>query len=414
MPRCRLLAATAAAAAALTAAPGAHAATTCAPPTGSAEFQRVAPEQVGLDGAKVRSAARFMVSRLALSVRVYRHGCLAATSDLDPSTQHTRNNIWSATKGVTALLTGRAITQGRLGLDDPIGRYLPEADAAHGRITVRQLLTQTSGLRFAWISDVLAPDAVRYTLSLPFEHEPGTYFEYAQTTVTLLAAVVQRAVGEDLQAYAQRELFDPLGIPRSDWNWARDAKGQTQGYAFLFLPPKHLGRIGQLLLQEGDWHGRRLVDAAYIRELRAPTPTNGAYGFLAWTNAGGWMVTATAPSRRVLREPFISSAPRDTYAFVGFMGQLIVVIPSLDMVVVRTGFPGNTNPDLHSLLTSKEGDMDYEGMRRLMRAVTDVEVPDPGPYTRVRRFEGFDVRRWLDLQTLRLALLPPGCTLLRC
>lgn len=415
MPCRRLIAATAAAAAVLVATPAAGAATTtCAPPTGPAEFQRVAPEQVGLDGAKVRSATRFMVSRLALSVRVYRHGCLAATSDLDRYTQHTRNNIWSATKGVTALLTGRAITQGRLALDDPIGRYLPEADAAHGRITVRQLLTQTSGLRFAWISDVLAPDTVRYTLSLPFQHEPGTYFEYAQTTVTLLAAVVQRAVGEDLQAYAQRELFDELGIPRSDWNWARDAKGQTQGYAFLFLPPKHLGRIGQLLLQEGAWHGRQLVDAGYVRELRAPTPTNGAYGFLAWTNAGGWTVTATAPSRRVLQEPFISSAPRDTYAFVGFMGQLIVVIPSLDMVVVRTGFPGNTNPDLHSLLTSKEGDMDYEGMRRLMQAVTDVDLPDPGPYTRVRRFEGFDVTRWLDLRTLQLAVLPPGCTLTRC
>lgn len=253
-----------------------------------------------------------------------------------------------------------------------------------------------------------------YTLSLPFDHEPGTYFEYAQTTVTLLAAVVQRAVGEDLQTYAQRELFDPLGIPRHHWNWSRDAKGQTHGYAFLFMPPKHLARFGQLMLQEGAWHGRQLVDAAYIRELGAATPTNGGYGFLAWTNAGGSMITATAPSRRVLDEPFITSAPADTYAFVGFMGQLIVVIPSLDMVIVRTGFPGNTNPDLHSLLTSKEGDMDYEGMRRLMQAVKDVDVPDPGPYTRVRRFEGFEIANWLDLRTLQLAVLPPGCTLWRC
>lgn len=412
---CRRLLASAAAATALCAvAPAADAATSCTPPSSPAEFQRVTPEQVDLDGAKVRSATRFMTSRLALSVRVYRHGCLAATSALDPYTQHSRNNIWSATKGVTSLLTGRAITQGKLGLDDPIGRYLPEADAAHGRITVRQLLTQTSGLRFAWISDILAPDTVTYTLSLPFDHEPGTYFEYAQTTVTLLAAVVQRAVGEDLQTYAQRELFDPLGIPRHHWNWSRDAKGQTHGYAFLFMPPKHLARFGQLMLQEGAWHGRQLVDAAYIRELGAATPTNGGYGFLAWTNAGGSMITATAPSRRVLDEPFITSAPADTYAFVGFMGQLIVVIPSLDMVIVRTGFPGNTNPDLHSLLTSKEGDMDYEGMRRLMQAVKDVDVPDPGPYTRVRRFEGFEIANWLDLRTLQLAVLPPGCTLWRC
>lgn len=413
MPHRRLVALVAIAAS-FAAAPAARAATACPNPTGTAEFQRAAPEQVDLDGAKVRSALRFMTSRLAVSARVYRHGCLVATSGLDPLTQNTRANIWSATKGVTALLTGRAITQGKLGLDDPIGRYLPQADAAHGAITVRQLLTQTSGLRFAWLSDIATPDTVNYTLALPFAHAPGTYFEYAQTTVTLLAAVVQRAVGQDLQTYAQRELFDPLGIPRSHWNWSRDAKRQTQGYAFLYLPPKDLGRIGQLLLQRGGWNGAQLIDAGYMRELSAPSPTNGAYGFLAWTNEGGTMITATAPSRRVIDEPFLPPAPRDAFAFVGFMGQLVLAIPSLDMVVIRTGYPGNVDPDAHSLLTSKSGDMDYESTRMLMQAVRDVQVPDPGPFERIRRFESFDTAKWLDLRTLLVALAPPRCTLATC
>lgn len=392
----RSLLAACAAAAVLGPAPAAHAATTCAPPTGPEEFQRVAPAQVDLDGARLRSATRFMTSRLALSVRIYRHGCLAATSDLDRYTQHTRNNLWSATKGVVALLAGRAITQGALGLDDPIGRYLPEADTAHGAITVRQLLTQTSGLRFSWLSDLLAKDTVRYTLSLPFAHEPGTWFEYAQTTVTLLAAVIQRAVGDDLQAYAQRELFDPLGIPRSHWSWSRDARRQTHGYAFLSLPPKDLGRIGQLLLQEGRWRGEQLIDPGYVRELRAPTPTNPGYGFLIWTNAGERFLTASAPARREVGRRFIPAAPPDAYAITGFMGQYVIVLPSLDMVIVRTGLPSDDDPTA--------GDIDQEGTRRLMQAVADVDVPDPGPLARTPGGAPFDLATWLDPRTLRLAL----------
>lgn len=363
---CRRLLASVATALAVAVVPAAaEAATTCAPPTGSAEFQRATPAAVDLDAAKLRSATRYMTSRHALSVRVYRRGCLAATSRRDPSTQHVRNNVWSVTKGVTALLTGRAIAQGKLGLDDPIGRYLPEAGAAHGAITVRQLLTQTSGLSFTWAGDLGARDTVGHTLALPFRHQPGTYFEYAQTTVTLLGAVVERAVGDDLQAYAHRELFAPLGIPRHHWNWLRDATGQTHGYANLFMPPRHLGRIGQLLLAEGRWGARRLIDSAYVRELAADTPTNGAYGFLTWTNAGGWVLAATTTNRRVLEQPFIPSAPSDTYAFVGLMGQLVVVIPSLDMVIVRTGFSPNT---------SRGGDVDHEGLRRILRSVKDVDV----------------------------------------
>lgn len=392
---CRRLFASVAVAIAVVVPTSAEAATTCAPPTGPQEFQRAAPEALGLDAAKLRSATRFMASRSALSVRVYRHGCLASRSHLDPYTEHVRNNVWSVTKGVTALLTGRAITQGKLGLDDPIARYLPEADAAHGAITVRQLLTQTSGLRFSWSSDVLARDAVGYTLALPFKHRPGTYFEYAQTTVTLLGAVVQRAVGEDLQAYAHRELFAPLGIPRHHWTWTRDATGQTQAYAFLFMPPKHLGRVGQLLLSEGRWGPQQLINRAYMRELAAPTPTNGGYGFLTWTNAGGWLITATAPDRRRIDAPFIPTAPPDAYAFVGFLGQLVLVIPSLDMVIVRTGLPPSSG---------QTSDIDYEGIRRILQAVTDVDVPDPGPYTPMRGSGSFSLASWLDLETLQLAV----------
>lgn len=65
----------------------------------------------------------------------------------------------------------------------------------------------------------------------------------------------------------------------------------------------------------------------------------------------------------MIDQPVIPGVPADLFAFVGFLGQLVVVVPSQDLVFIRTGIPGNQDPDLHSLPTVKAGDMDYEGMR---------------------------------------------------
>jgi CubicO group peptidase (beta-lactamase class C family) len=126
-------------------------------------------------------------------------------------------------------------------LDDSIGKYLPNVDELHSRITIRHLLTQTSGLRFAWANDVMAGgvgNSVDYALALPFDHEPGSYFEYAQVTVSLLAAVVASAVGQPFAEFAQRNLFDPLGIADAEVAWATDAAGNTLGYAFAEATPR--------------------------------------------------------------------------------------------------------------------------------------------------------------------------------
>jgi CubicO group peptidase (beta-lactamase class C family) len=243
------------------------------------------------------------------------------------------------TKSVVALGVGRAIALGRLGLDDPIGRYLPEADAAHGAITVRELLTQTSGLRFAWVNDLLGSteDSVGEAMSMPIVHPPGTFFEYAQTTVTTLALVVERAVGEDFQTFMATELFEPIGIPTGSWTWAHDGVGHTQGYAWLEMRPIDMARLGTLALDRGRWDGRQLIDAAYIGEMGAATPTNGGYGFLAQTNAGPWHIGTFGGVRKERR--VIPSAPVDTLIFSGFLEQATYVVPSLDLVIVRFGLP---------------------------------------------------------------------------
>ncbi|MDP9139219.1 MAG: beta-lactamase family protein [Pseudomonadota bacterium] len=403
---------------------GAEAQLRCALPSADQVFQSKSPDQLDLDPQAVADAALYATATNAQSIRIYRYGCLAGTGPLDPLTESVPNNVWSTTKGVVSVLTGRAIQLGLLELDDPIGKYLPEADAEHAAITVRELLTQSSGLRFSWSGDIVsslaAPDSVSYTLALPFVAPRGTEFSYGQTTVTLMAKVVERAVGEDLQEFAQRELFEPIGIAREDWFWLRDRVGNTQGYAFLFIASKNLGRIGSLMLNGGVWNGLRLIDSRYVAEAGRSSPTNGFYGYLLWSNQGdsGYPVELLSEVKEV-EHPLVPSAPRDMYMFVGFLDQMIFVIPSLDMVVIRTGLPGNYELDVHTVTTAHPGRWMHEFFRILMRGVRDQQIADPGPY------DGYNTPAPLDLQyfvdpigiagSLTLGpLAPQGCNLLGC
>ncbi|MGH2836916.1 MAG: serine hydrolase [Thermoleophilaceae bacterium] len=106
----------------------------------------------------------------------------------------------------------------------------PEADKDHGAVLPTHLLTMTSGTHRNWVRD-LSPqeDRVKDALSLPFDHKPGTHWEYQQSNVTWLLNSVERAVGfDDIQVWAQRHLFGPLGIERGWWTWDRDRSGNTE------------------------------------------------------------------------------------------------------------------------------------------------------------------------------------------
>jgi CubicO group peptidase (beta-lactamase class C family) len=342
------------------------------------------PGSLDLDAAALKEAVDYASAHNSYSVRVYRHNCLAAKSTLDQLTENVPNNVWSTTKGVISMLVGRAEKLGKLSLDDPIGKYLPQfpVDPAHGAITIRQLLTQSSGLHFVWTPELaqVPDDEVQYTLDLPFDYPRGTHFEYGQTTITLLARVVQEAVGQDLQDFAHEQLFAPIGIERN-WIWMRDRAGNTRGWADLYLAPVDLARLGHVMLRQGRWRDVQLLRSGYVKSASTPSAPNPYYGFLYWLNASDHGYTVAFPGARAIENRrMFESAPPDLYAFVGFRDQLIFVIPSLDMVVVRTGEPGNTQGNEQQLLTADSGEWHHEFFRKLMKSVKDVRYTDPGPY----------------------------------
>jgi CubicO group peptidase (beta-lactamase class C family) len=320
--------------------------------TRTGEYPRADATAVGLDEAALRAAVTYWVGQGAENLKVFRHGCLVAEGALDATTDRIPRQNWSQTKTVSALIAGVAVRQGLIDVDAPIGRYLPPrvGDAPHRAITVRSLLTMTSGLELNWFrglalsADVAGP---RQAMVMPLRHQPGEYFEYEQTTPSVLNWVVQRALlrvgrDEDYQDFAQREFFAKLGIPLSAYWWQRDRTGTTMGHAGLLLRPLEFGRLGELMRGQGVFAGERLIDADYMRLLQTGTTANCGYGFFVWLNAchsGQHQVNASIMTRQEISpaHPWITSAPADMYYSWGSHGQHVFVIPSLDMVITRSG-----------------------------------------------------------------------------
>jgi CubicO group peptidase (beta-lactamase class C family) len=360
------------------------AATGCSAPRKS--WTSAAPAAVGLDPVKLQDAFDWATTHQSLSVLVVRHGCLAGSSRLDPATSLAPLDGWSMTKSVTSMLVGRAVTLGILNLDTPIGRWIPEADAVHAALTPRDLLTMTSGLHHNWFREppfvgTVMPDQVKDALSLHPDHAVGTWWEYQQTTVTLLLHVLERAVHQDVQTWAQNELFGPLGIADGSWLWTRDRAQNTEGWAHLSMRPGDWARLGQLMLRGGAWNGRQLISSSYVRDSVTPIAQNHAYGYLWWLNGGDSYILPSVYGPQTGPGQLIVGAPRDLYLMAGMQEQRVYVIPSIDMVIVRLGRPGSYELDTRvSVWTGRSGELDYELLRRILGSVTDAHVDVPAPY----------------------------------
>ncbi len=150
----------------------------------------------------------------------------------------------------------------------PLGSTMPG--------TVRNLLTESSGMEVAVAAEgatglaQLDPNVVAQALAMPIERPQGTMFRYSQRAVDLLVYVIQQSVGEDFQSFAQRKLFDPLGIARSDYYWARDRAGNTYGHAHLILPPDDFAKLVLLVGNRGRWNSQQVISEDYMGERDRP------------------------------------------------------------------------------------------------------------------------------------------------
>lgn len=194
--------------------------------------------------------------------------------------------LMSATKSIVSLAVGKLIDSGKItSLDQPVCDFYPEWRQGRKRsVTIRHLLNHTSGLQSEPTPDEVydSPDFVQLAIAAELSDEPGTVFSYNNKAVNLLAGVVQKASGSRLDAYTRESIFAPLGI--TDTEWMLDPAGNPHAMSGLRMHAMDLARVGQMLLDGGEWNGTRVLSRAWIdRSTSEPgQPFTPRCGLLWW------------------------------------------------------------------------------------------------------------------------------------
>jgi CubicO group peptidase (beta-lactamase class C family) len=241
-------------------------------------------------------------------------------------------NLRSVTESILSILVGIAFDQDYVRLDQRVCDLLPElfdasVDSAKKRITVRHLLTMTSGLKSVEhgllpLRVLMSPNWLKFMLAQPLEHAPGETYAFNPTNAHLLSALLTRATGQSTLQFARARLFEPLGIEQL--HWERDPQGIFFGAGNLFLSPRDLAKLGQLYLHRGKWGRAQLVSEHWVDESLQPRRKCGSgfqHGYL-------WYIKDEVECPR--GKKFV------TYSAAGSGGQRIIIIPKLGLVFVTT------------------------------------------------------------------------------
>jgi CubicO group peptidase (beta-lactamase class C family) len=277
------------------------------------------------------------VARNTLAVLVLHRGRVVSERYAEGITPQTRLPGWSMTKSVTATLVGILEGDGIVDVHAPgaisewRGTEDPRAD-----ITLDQLLRMTSGLDITEDqsgadpnSRMLfnVPDAAAYAAGRRLQTEPGKHWEYMSGNTVLVSRAISQVLGGSLGVtldFVHDRLFEPLGITSAVME--PDPAGTLIGSSFMLATAREWAKLGQLYVDDGVWEGVRIFPPAWRSYVTRHTPESGgrAYG------AGFWL---TSPDG----ESGWNGVPLDAFYMDGFQGQVVMMIPSEELVLVRLG-----------------------------------------------------------------------------
>lgn len=262
------------------------------------------------------------------SVLVSLDGKLVIEQYFDTYSSDSLDHQRSGTKSIMASLIGIAIDKGMIkDVEEPISNYLIDVDDRFKDITIRHLLSMTSG--FDWDEEISVDeynawassgDQLGFLLRKSIIHTPGSKWNYNSATMHLLSMLLTRASGMSTLAFAEQYLFAPLDIQTVKWE--RLSGGFYNGGAGLQLRPRDMIKLGELLANDGVYQGKQIISKQFIEAAishQEPEPfesdENIGYGF-------GWWVGEPMGVKAVLAR--------------GYAGQIIAIFPEPHMVVAIT------------------------------------------------------------------------------
>jgi CubicO group peptidase (beta-lactamase class C family) len=258
-------------------------------------------------GARADYLDKFMKDQRAYGVLVLHEGQMRLERYAPPDSPSTRWNSFSVSKSITSTLVGAAMKDGYIkSLDDIVTRYIKVLrGSAYDVVTVRQLLTMTSGVK--WNEDytdlnsdvarmyATPPDpgldmTVSYVRKLPREAPPGTKWVYKTSETNLVGVLVMEATGKPLADYLSEKIWRPYGMEQ-DAEWMIDDVGHEQGGCCLAMTLRDLGRFGQFILDGARIGGTSIVPDTWLAEAtrnQIGTLAGGAgYGYQWWPRDDG-------------------------------------------------------------------------------------------------------------------------------
>jgi CubicO group peptidase (beta-lactamase class C family) len=259
------------------------------------------------------------------SLLIIRNGQLVSETYFGSYQPETRHQLYSVTKSFIATLIGIALDKGYLkGTDQRIVDFFPEQtfanlDEQKAAMTLDDTLTMQTGLDWeegdpAYREMFMSSDWLKTVLDKPMDSTPGTDFNYCSGCSHVLSAVVRETTNMNPRDFAEKYLFQPLGI--TNFRWDVDAAGTPVGGWGLQLTPRDMAKLGYLYLCQGQWDGQQIVSAEWVENAtRTHTGTDGplGYGYQWWTH------------------PTLNA-----YTALGRDGQTVFVIPELDLIVATT------------------------------------------------------------------------------
>lgn len=247
--------------------------------------------------------------------------------------KETISNSFSMAKTVLSMITGIAIKEGKLSVNDAVNSYIPEfIPEKDSALKVKHLLTMTSGMNFResygnpfgfMAKAYYGTNLKELTKGYELEKTPGTEHNYLGGNNLLLSFLLEKATGMKVGEYGSKKLWSKLGMEQ-DAKWILDHEdGDEKTFSGIFATARDYAKLGELYMNKGNAYGDQIIDSSYVKASITPINVVDVDGLNTDYYGYSWWLTEYEGN--------------EVYYLRGILGQYVFCVPSKDLIIVRLG-----------------------------------------------------------------------------